>query len=221
VNCKISLNSERKKFCTKSCAAIFNNLHRSKESRIKQKNTLQLTLKDKWPTISDEKITYKNKCKFKFRPYHFENVKGFDLLNKYGLWHPIKNPTGVSRDHIISREFGWRNKINPDVISHPANCQWLLQSENASKGSESWMLLAELLERIDKWETNHLITTSLAITKVKAPSKPVYKWTLKNIITNVIEETTCITKWSKSKGLAKSRIYQSGCEWKILNKIKI
>ena len=208
-----------KKFCTKSCAAVFNNKIRPISSRNKQSETLKKTLSKNNNGISLTKIIYKNRCRFTFNPYQVKNVTGYNLLLEHGIWHPLNNPLGVSRDHIISQEYGWRNNIDPKIISHPANCQWLHQIDNARKKSDSWITLELLLGRIHIWDESVNQINKEIVIKIK--SKPVYKWVLYNIRTNEISETTCITKWSMDNGLSKSRIYQSNCDWKIKQKTKI
>jgi hypothetical protein len=54
----------------------------------------------------------------------------------------------VSRDHIYSRSEGLKNKIHPLIISHPANCQLVLHSENKKKHGACDITLESLLERI-------------------------------------------------------------------------
>lgn len=106
--------------------------------------------------ITDEerlkKIEYKEKCQFNFSNEFFSYISGYDLLKEYGMYHRINNKNGVVRDHIISVEYGWKNNIDPFIISHPANCQFLKHVENAKKGVRSDLRLDELLEKITIWE---------------------------------------------------------------------
>ena len=68
----------------------------------------------------------------------------FSLIEKYG-WYKAKNngdnPNGVSRDHMFSVKDGFLNKIDPKIISHPANCRLVLQRENAKKRNKSCITL--------------------------------------------------------------------------------
>ncbi len=66
------------------------------------------------------------------------------------MWS-LENKTGVVRDHILSRKDGWVNGIEPQIISHPANCQFLTLSDNSKKGDRSWITYEQLLERINVW----------------------------------------------------------------------
>lgn len=74
------------------------------------------------------------------------------LLNENGVFHPANNPKGCVRDHLLSRRYGYENNTPAWIISHPANCEIVLQSENSSraqrKEGDNLITLDELLERI-------------------------------------------------------------------------
>lgn len=100
-------------------------------------------------SITDEKRIYYKKCKFKFNPYEYKNIPGYELLLEKGIYHAIKNPNGVTRDHMISRDFGYKNNIDPELISHPANCQFMGHLDNICKNSDCSISLEELKNRIE------------------------------------------------------------------------
>ncbi len=102
--------------------------------------------------MTNEKLIYKRNCKFEFSPYQYHNMNGYTLLLEFGIYHPTKNPNGVCRDHIMSIEYGFRNNIPTEFISHPANCQFLLNIDNIKKGSSSWFNLEELQTHIDSFD---------------------------------------------------------------------
>ena len=83
----------------------------------------------------------------------------FSLIESYGWYSPINsdkpNLSGVSRDHMVSVKYGWENNIDPKIISHPANCRLLLQSENVSKSSNCSITYEELLQRIEAWNRKY------------------------------------------------------------------
>ncbi len=56
-----------------------------------------------------------------------------NLLKTHGVFNCKTNSKGVVRDHIYSRKSGFMNKIFPEILRHPANCQVLLHSENVKK----------------------------------------------------------------------------------------
>jgi hypothetical protein len=103
---------------------------------------------------------YKQDTKFNFNlsdfPYEFE----FSLIEEYGWYKPVNrgnNLGGVSRDHIYSVNEGFKNKVDPKIISHPANCRLMVHSENISKNKKSDITIEELLIKIDNWNKKYLV----------------------------------------------------------------
>lgn len=136
-----STNNKRN-FCSMSCSGFY---YGSKRTEISNKN-------------KNEKQIYKDKCKFKFDLKSYTDEFDFALIEKYG-WYSAKNHGnnlhGVSRDHMISTSYGFKNNIDPNIISHPANCMLLQQSKNASKGSKISISLDQLLEKIHCWNIKY------------------------------------------------------------------
>ena len=79
--------------------------------------------------------------------------KELDLLKYNGIFNPINNTKGVVRDHLLSRRYGFENNIPTYIISHPANSEIVLHSENVrrAKTNDNIISLEELLERIEKY----------------------------------------------------------------------
>lgn len=96
------------------------------------------------------KKKYRENCEFNLQS-NISKVEGYVLLKELGMYDRIKNPSGVVRDHIISVDFGFKNNIPPEIISHPANCRFITHLENAKKGKRSDLLLNDLINRIEKW----------------------------------------------------------------------
>ena len=222
--CNNKLQSHQKKFCSKCCSAKFANANRSIESRLSQRESLITTLRKQGRARTDEKEIYWNKCRFKFSPYRFQNLTGFNLLIENGIYHYVKNPNGMCRDHILSIEQGWDLKIQPEIISHPANCQFLTVNDNSKKGSNSWITLDELKNRIKTWE-RHDDLPNIEIKKgqlqraSKDPQQALrFRYVIQNTITNEIFETNNITRWSVQYGLAKCTVYNKNNKWKIIEK---
>lgn len=101
---------------------------------------------------------YKRQCLFKFSLNDFPEEYDFDLINEHG-WYKAKNRGnnlyGVSRDHRFSIMEAFKLKINPYYISHPANCELILQSKNASKYKKCSISLEELKNNIIKWNKKY------------------------------------------------------------------
>lgn len=50
---------------------------------------------------------------------------------------------------------GFRNNIDPHLISHPANCKLLKHEDNVSKHDRCSISLNELKSRIQVWEEKY------------------------------------------------------------------
>lgn len=99
-----------------------------------------------------EYLEYREKCKFNFYDIDITKIKGYELLKEFGMYHKIKNTSGVVRDHRISIWHGWLNKIDPSIISHPANCEFITHKANASKSISISIELSELKTEIENWD---------------------------------------------------------------------
>lgn len=103
-------------------------------------------------------LDYRRSCKFKFAINEFPNEFDIDLIRKFG-WYSAKNHgnnlNGVSRDHMYSVNEGYKNGIDPKIISHPANCKLMQHNDNVSKGDKSSISLEELLKRIEEWDLKY------------------------------------------------------------------
>jgi len=105
-------------------------------------------------TITDEKLIYKDACKFLFNINKVTNIPGKSLIKEYGWYHSKKNLKGVSRDHMFSVAEGYKQGVPPEIISHPANCHIITQSANSSKGYNCSITLEELYIRITHWDSD-------------------------------------------------------------------
>lgn len=103
-----------------------------------------------------ERELYWKKCTFKFN-FHKLPIIGLEQVYTIGVYHPINNPNGVTRDHIVSISYGWKNNIDPRFISHPANCQIITQSHNSSKGAKCDMTADELIQKCNEWDEKYNI----------------------------------------------------------------
>jgi hypothetical protein len=131
-NCKfVVLKTENHKFCSKKC---------------------YITYQQKDMT---EKLKYRKSCQFAFNIYKHPDKFDLKLIEKYG-WYKAKNRgdnlEGVSRDHRVSIDYGWRNNVSPEIIRHPANCKLMRQRKNSVKHIHCSIKLEQLLEEIKKWD---------------------------------------------------------------------
>ena len=119
------------------------------------------------PSISTKEIAqirkkvykiYRILCSFRFSLTEFPEEFDFQSLKKCGMYSASNhgnNLNGVSRDHMFSVYDGFKQNVSPLLISHPANCQLILQRKNASKRTNSVITLDELKQRITKWELKY------------------------------------------------------------------
>lgn len=121
----------------------------------KQKFCSQDCWKESEELIRSDWHNYRLACQFKFNVYDYPDYFDLGLLEEHG-WYSAANRgnnlTGISRDHMISVKEGFRNDIDPAIISHPANCELMLQNDNSSKKTQSSITLSELLDRIENFD---------------------------------------------------------------------
>lgn len=105
-----------------------------------------------------DKENYCRASGFRFNLHDFPEEFELKLIDKYG-WYKAKNrgdnSKGVSRDHIYSVSEGFKNNIDPKIISHPANCQLMRQNENSSKYSKCDIKIEDLIKKIKKWDKKY------------------------------------------------------------------
>ena len=101
---------------------------------------------------------YHPSCSFNFDINKFKDEFDFSLIEKYGWYSPTNkgnNLNGISKDHIYSVKNGFINKINPEIINHPANCNLMIHSDNNKKKSKCNITLGDLLEKIKNWDNKY------------------------------------------------------------------
>jgi hypothetical protein len=157
---------------------------------------------------STEKSIYHFNCQFKFDAYKTPNLLGYDLLIKYKFYHPVNNPLGVNRDHMLSIEYGWRNNIDSSIISHPANCEILISTDNFKKGTTSSITLDDLLERIEQWETG--ISLEKENISIKLPKSKNHREKLSTANKDIRSYTNGITNIKQHKDIPAPNGYRPG-----------
>jgi endogenous inhibitor of DNA gyrase (YacG/DUF329 family) len=98
---------------------------------------------------------YRPSCEFRFSLRKYSEWFGVDLLIEHGMYSPSNkknNLDGVSRDHLLSVSAGFKQGIDPAIISHPANCEYMLHRVNQRKHTKSSITLEQLLVRIEEFE---------------------------------------------------------------------
>ena len=92
-----------------------------------------------------DKTRYRYLCSFRLSPNDLYQIKGYNLLLKYGWYNSKTNPGGVVKDHRFSINMGWKLKVGPEIMSHPTNCEFLFNSDNIRKSDSCSLSLKELI----------------------------------------------------------------------------
>jgi hypothetical protein len=135
--CDIEFSIKRnsgKRFCSHQCRIEFGRKHLSEYKK------------------------YRLECKFKFKLFDFPDEFDLKLIKEFGIYKAKNrgdNLDGISRDHMYSVYDGFKNKIDPQLISHPANCKLVKQKDNSTKYIKSTLTIEELILRIENWNKKY------------------------------------------------------------------
>lgn len=125
-------------FCSRECAR---NYRRLKEIK----------------NLEEQKI-YRSQAKFKFALSSYPNEFEFNLIKESG-WYKASNHgdnlKGISRDHMFSVDEGYKQGIDPYLISHPANCKLMKHEDNFKKLTKCSITIDELQKRIREWNLKY------------------------------------------------------------------
>jgi hypothetical protein len=97
--------------------------------------------------LKNDYLLYKDLSNWKESMLSYE-IKGKDLLKSETFFHMMHNRKGIVRDHMYSRFSGFKNKVFPEIIRHPANCEIMTHSNNVKKRQKDSILLNELFDKI-------------------------------------------------------------------------
>jgi hypothetical protein len=176
--CSVSCSNKNRKGCTYTFSeeglnsirkAIFERYPAKKEKHCKMCNILIINKNKVYCSFqcrvkklsenTDSYRRYKSSCNFNFELNAYPKYFDFSLIEKYGWYRPTnwKNPNigGVSRDHILSINDGYKNKIDPSIVSHPANCRLMVHSKNIAKNKKSDYTIDELIIAIHLFESKY------------------------------------------------------------------
>ena len=129
------------------------------DSSVKKKN-LSNALKKYHKSIGTynnitDKEKYLKECDFKFDTKLFPYIPNYELIKEYGWYNSTKNKNGVTRDHKISKMYGFKHNIGPKLIRHPANCEFMLIKDNSYKRINCSITIEQLLEDIKIWNEKY------------------------------------------------------------------
>jgi len=145
---------------TNSAKVFWNSKSEEEKLLIKQERneTARKTNEEKgrWKKLEDltDYQIYFNASRFKFGFTNNISSAEYALLEKFGVFNNKSNTKGCVRDHLLSRRFGFENNLPTWIISHPANCQIVLHSENVRRSftNDNLITLDELLKRIEEYK---------------------------------------------------------------------
>lgn len=102
---------------------------------------------------------YRILCAFSLNKKDHPELFDGKLITEYGWYQPTNrgkntNLTGVTWDHLFKITDGFKMKIDPKIMSHPANAELVPWKENYNRNSNgSLITFQELLERIELWNS--------------------------------------------------------------------
>lgn len=103
----------------------------------------------KLSSSKDSIDNYRYKARFVFNNLKdLSKIRGYKLLQKYGYYNSKTNPTGVVKDHRFSINEGIKRGVDPSILGHLCNCEFLLMVDNARKSDKCSVTLSELLQEI-------------------------------------------------------------------------
>lgn len=150
---KLSPNQIKEKYKLQGCFRSFiRNRYQLTKSLSQSMKDIRNKQKKNDKNLNLTKSQYYRKCIFRIPKNDYNKIENYHLLLQYGTYHPIKNPNGVSKDHKVSRIFGYLNNIDPYLISHICNCQFLQQKDNAIKESKCSITVEELVNKIQLYD---------------------------------------------------------------------
>lgn len=118
------------------------------------------SVKTIYPELSRTKKEYEYSCRFAFgiSSYPLWFTDASTIISQYGWYSTpgsnkkgISNVDGISRDHMVSVSYGFKNNISPALLRHPANCQLLQHRKNQSKSTNCSMTVDALILRINEF----------------------------------------------------------------------
>lgn len=97
------------------------------------------------------KEQYKSECLFHFEGNIYNLLFEFSemSINKQKINEVHSDSNMISRDHMVSQDYGYKYDIDTYLISHPANCMLMPLSENITKRANCSLTLNELIERVE------------------------------------------------------------------------
>ena len=91
--------------------------------------------------------------------FNRNDITGTTILKESGVFNMLTNSKGCVRDHKFSRKSGFEQRVYPELLRHPCNCQLISHGENVKKrlanighGVDNIVSLKELLSSIKEYK---------------------------------------------------------------------
>ena len=84
------------------------------------------------PMYKDEYKLYREFSNWKYKMFDIIE-DGVELLKQLKVFNAKTNRNGVVRDHKYGRINGFNNKVFPEILRHPVNCQLITAADNIRK----------------------------------------------------------------------------------------
>lgn len=101
-----------------------------------------------------EKDRYYSECKFTFSNKLLPYVKGNQYAEEFINQQFNPHLNCITKDHRISRSYGFKHHIDPYLISHPANCELMPRNSNSAKNFRCSITVEQLIEDVEWWNEN-------------------------------------------------------------------
>ena len=111
----------------KKSKAKFTDEFRKKQRATYEKLGLWIPIRDLKPYV-----LYCRKANWIEQMFNYLTIEELKTLKKIGLFSS-NNTNGMVRDHRYSRYSGFKHKVPPVLLRHPANCQLITHKQNLSK----------------------------------------------------------------------------------------
>lgn len=147
-------SNEKEQFCEYCGKKLVHNTR----SKFCDANCRTLWRKSKNNSIDVGYNIYIAECAFKFALNDYPNEYDFNLIKEFGWYMPKNhgnNLNGISRDHKFSRNKAWQLKVDPYIISHPANCELLQHNKNIGKNNKCSLSIEDLISNINDWHNKY------------------------------------------------------------------
>lgn len=93
---------------------------------------------------------YFKECEWIDRMFDNPLVEGHAITGVIGVFNMKTNTKGAVRDHKFGRKNGFKLKVFPQLLRHPANCQIISHADNVSKAQRNKAVTDDCIITLDE-----------------------------------------------------------------------